>query len=328
MHEVLFEVPPALAAGLANGSIQRFGAILKSAETGRIVAHMQETGLGPTLLWRMADFSAGGPLGLVGQAVQVVQNEQIKAAIGVLHQLQLSNMILSGVGIGISAAGFAVVTAKIARLQKGVDDLRDAAERIEREMARGKEDRLDRDLSRLDTACRQVDEAWLLRDGERQWQDAARALHERQGDFYAMAMRERDRHGADTRLFELLVEAWLLATSTRVSAWMASNEMDAALATAREALRDANRLTGMIDYTDLLPRGFTSMPRTERASRLEDARSGTRRFREREDMVESKVVLIRDLIQSGQDGRRFLEAARHEAKTPILLLTSDSRPVG
>ena len=40
-----FRIPFDFAADVAVGKIVRYGAILKDAQTGRIVAHLQETGL-------------------------------------------------------------------------------------------------------------------------------------------------------------------------------------------------------------------------------------------------------------------------------------------
>jgi len=45
-----FDVPRQFAAGLADGSLVRFGALLKDSGTGQVVAHLQETGVVPRLL--------------------------------------------------------------------------------------------------------------------------------------------------------------------------------------------------------------------------------------------------------------------------------------
>lgn len=205
MHEVLFKVPEYLATAVETGSVHRFGALLKSAETGRIVAHMQETTLGQSIMWKAASSVVStNPLSFLnvaGNVVQIVQNEQIKRAIATLQSLQVANLVLSGVGIGVSVAGFAVVSAKISRLQAGIDNVGAAVEQLARDMQHRNEDALNRDLAGLKTACRRVDEAWLVSDPAEQWLDAARALHEKQDEFFSMASTVRDPARALERAF-------------------------------------------------------------------------------------------------------------------------------
>lgn len=328
MYEVLFKVPEWLAAAHDTGQVVRYGAILKNVADGRIVAHMQETGLGQkvvsTAMGSVRGAAAGlNPLGFVTGGVQIWQNEQIKHALGVLQQLQVANLALSAVGIGISAAGFAVTSMKLDRLKAGIDSLAGDIGRVGRSVDEMREDRLDREFAQLRAACRQVDEAWLLRDPDRQWQDAARALHEHQEGFFAEATRVRERRGPSDDLFALLVEAWLLAAGTRIAARMASDEMEAALAAAREAARSVRALTGTIDDTDFLPAEAFRAGDTEARRLLAGARERMQAFREREDVVETRPLLIRHLTENGVSGRAHIEMARSETRTTALLL-----PVG
>ena len=68
--------------GLATGKTVRFGSILKSAETGRIVGHLQETGVVQSLLQKTLSFDPSGATGLIG----VVQDEIIKRKLNVMQQ--------------------------------------------------------------------------------------------------------------------------------------------------------------------------------------------------------------------------------------------------
>jgi hypothetical protein len=45
-----FEYPSRLLADIATGQVVRYGTILKDAATGRIVSHMQETGVVQSIL--------------------------------------------------------------------------------------------------------------------------------------------------------------------------------------------------------------------------------------------------------------------------------------
>lgn len=114
---VLREVPAELLAGVASGQYRVAGSIIQSVSSGRVVGHLQETSAISALL----NFS---PLSLPQMAidtVSVVQNEQIKAAIAVVQSLQIANLAASGMGIGVSVAGAAILAKRIARVEEKVD---------------------------------------------------------------------------------------------------------------------------------------------------------------------------------------------------------------
>ena len=95
--------------GLQTGEITRFGAILKDTATGRIVGHVQETGVLQHLLEPALTLNPiAGPASLIG----VAQNAQIQstinavqASLGTLQVLQIANLASSIAGLGVSAAG-------------------------------------------------------------------------------------------------------------------------------------------------------------------------------------------------------------------------------
>jgi hypothetical protein len=45
-----FEIPAKFAGDIANGTLIRFGALLKDSNSGNIVAHLQETGVAESLM--------------------------------------------------------------------------------------------------------------------------------------------------------------------------------------------------------------------------------------------------------------------------------------
>ncbi|MFO1275236.1 MAG: hypothetical protein U1F21_04265 [Sphaerotilus natans] len=50
LSQIPFDLPFSSFEDIANGDIVRYGAILKDAETGRIVGHLQESGIAQSLL--------------------------------------------------------------------------------------------------------------------------------------------------------------------------------------------------------------------------------------------------------------------------------------
>lgn len=116
-HVVLREVPAELLAGVSSGEYRVAGSIIQSVSSGRVVGHLQETSAISSLL----NLSPFGLPQMAMDAVTVVQNEQIKAAISVVQSLQIANLAVSGIGIGVSVAGAAILAKRIARVEEKVD---------------------------------------------------------------------------------------------------------------------------------------------------------------------------------------------------------------
>ena len=123
---LLYDIPRSLLADVDSGKIELFNAILKDVATGRIVGHVQQTNalealLGSAFQGAQVTLSNGfSPLGLVS----AFQNEQIRrslgamqSTLGLLQNLQIGALALSGVGLGVSVAGFALMLRRL----KGID---------------------------------------------------------------------------------------------------------------------------------------------------------------------------------------------------------------
>ena len=92
IESISFAIPTEFAAGLANGSLIRIGTLLKESGTGRIVAHIQETGLAQNLLSempvRMFPPQLGSPaelLSLASSGYANFQLDQLKTMVEGLH---------------------------------------------------------------------------------------------------------------------------------------------------------------------------------------------------------------------------------------------------
>ncbi len=122
-------VPPEIAAGLSNGTLTRWGTVIRRAAGqpggGQVVKHLKE--FIPRNLLKSGAQVLGQPPMLPAEAAQLLQLSQVAAAASVLN-------------LGVSVVGFAVMNHKLNRLQASVDavsvalgDFReDAIERLER----------------------------------------------------------------------------------------------------------------------------------------------------------------------------------------------------
>lgn len=144
---LLYDVPVSVAHLVASQKASVFGAVIKDNVTGRILAHVQPSSALTQVLGQITGLSgaAFNPLSAVG----LIQNEQIKRGIAELQNgmllvqnLQYGTLALSGLGIGISVAGFAATLAKLKAIESRLEVLMDAVAQVTR-------DRRDDDLKQL-----------------------------------------------------------------------------------------------------------------------------------------------------------------------------------
>lgn len=124
---LLRAVPPEFVEGVLSGAYRVTGSVVREVSSGRGVAFLQETSVlqsifGSALKGVGASLEGGfSPLGLIA----VVQNQQIKSrlaevqsSLALLQSLQVGTLALSGVGLGVSIAGFAMVLKRL----KGIEN--------------------------------------------------------------------------------------------------------------------------------------------------------------------------------------------------------------
>lgn len=85
--QILFEIPAAYEAAVRAGSLIQVGGLLKDGATGKIIAHLQESGVAHSLL-STALAGSSGPLGLATEVLNTgsgmytaVQVTQMKSMI-------------------------------------------------------------------------------------------------------------------------------------------------------------------------------------------------------------------------------------------------------
>src|SRR5262245_44186969 len=108
---------------IADGAARRIGATIRDTGSGKILAHVQETGL-------MQSLAGANPAGLVltgarlaSSIVANVQLEQVRRMLGGLRMLTGATLAVSAVGVGVSAAGFALVLRRLGHLERLVAEV-------------------------------------------------------------------------------------------------------------------------------------------------------------------------------------------------------------
>lgn len=335
LGEVLLrQVPAHLLAGVQSGEFNVYGAIIRSVAEGRIVGHLQETSglakLGATALAAPGSLplaGAGLASDLVGHGVSYVQNEQIKAAVNVVQNLQIANLALGVVGIGVSIAGFAVLSAKINWVEGKLDAITDRLAEVARAVDWMRRDRISDDFTRLRTIAEQMDEGWSLIDPASQWRHVATEAHTLANMFERRAG-ELIAEPADLHAAEPFLEALALAGALRVSARLASGDDAAAAGAANEAARVLVSLGERASLGTSVLRQMRAKADIGGSQEWEEALSGriealrpvVAGLRQREAGAASTVLTLAELQRQQIPGRAWIEAARNEETEPVLCL--------
>ena len=319
-----FDIPARLMLRYASGDLIRSGALLREASSGRIVAHLQET----AGLARMMGGSFN-PVGLAANGLQIYQNEQIKAGLEVVKNLGIANLALTGISIGVSVAGFAVLATKLCRIEAGIDELGAAIERVSHKVDRVRDHLVRQELADLRAELRRIDGAWILdRDDAQvaQWREAGARLLTIEERFHGHA-RALAASAEDPRLRDLMIDAYVLAAEGRRSALLAAGDEGAAEKAALDFHHAIDGLTTGLGAADLLREMIASedvqglAARADAVERLRpQAEARAAILREREELAATAPLTIAALREAGVAGRTWLEHARRETEAPLMFL--------
>lgn len=134
MIPLLYAIPTGLVAQVASGQVQLFGAILKDSVTGQIVGHVQQTGLLNQMLSSAAALPAFQPLqvaaSLAGDWKILSKLNEMNETLNLLQVLQIGSLAVSGVGLGVSIAGFALVIKRLNAIQEHLSVLEERIDAV------------------------------------------------------------------------------------------------------------------------------------------------------------------------------------------------------
>ena len=133
---LLYEIPLQMQALIGSQQASLVGAIIKDNATGHILGHVQQASGLTSVLGQAASgvLSSGfSPLGMMS----VVQNEQIRRGVAelqngmiLMQNLQYGTLALSGLGLGVSIAGFAATLARLKAIEVRLDALETAVDKV------------------------------------------------------------------------------------------------------------------------------------------------------------------------------------------------------
>ncbi|WP_417725734.1 hypothetical protein [Salipiger sp.] len=337
---LLYAIPAALQALVTSGQAQLVGAIIKDVSTGQILGHVQQTRGFLQAMAQVGGTAAQGGFAPLG-VISAIQNEQIKSTLGQLQQgmalmqnLQFVNLALSGIGIGVSVAGFAMMNMRLNAIERHIGALREDVREIGKMIRETELRRLFGDirsaLKDLDSVATRNDHLALASSLQRQLSTHVSALSD--------LLREAMLPGKAASLsMEHLDLIWTLSSALRlcedaeVRALLVSEDLAHARDYASgyqvenlERLRDLNP-----DSLARLVAASASDLTTSVALRREAARNLDRIADGIGGTVESlgqQAALAQMLIDGGVSGREFVHAASTETDRPFLFVTPGAQP--
>ncbi|MBV8758735.1 MAG: hypothetical protein JO257_15720 [Deltaproteobacteria bacterium] len=325
MIQYLMQVPTTLLSSVTRGSALVDGAMVRSARTGKILAHLQQSR-------RLADALASGPVGAVSAAVQaassVAANVQLEQIKGMLSTLQL----VAGVGaaasilnLGVSVGGFALVLSRLKKLEKRletldakVDDLRAFVE--------------DAEFAKVKTAIERCEHAHLrgasdrvrvLQDGEKQLHEATELafmrLHKLAG---------RDEEGR-LKLYDTELDANQIAERVAVPMMYVQVRLEALLllGSPDEGLRLTEQLKQWLGTLDVRPLEYVKKRRQgialgphEINLALSEARGLDAVLQKASQQARDRVALCEAIVAKGIDSAHFVDEVRNHPEPTVLML--------
>ncbi|WP_370301051.1 hypothetical protein [Pseudooceanicola sp.] len=309
-----FRVPNEFLVEQALGTVKRYGAILKDVETGRIVAHVQETGM----LQRILDVGlsvepsgASNILGLVQNAKIINQLNALQQSFQFLQSLQLVNIASSVAGIGVSAAGTALVLRRLNVVNQRLGRIEETVGKLPQQI---RDLDIRKTLTEVKTALERLAGSAQRRDAEDVTRSAEERLHYAFDRLMAGTEETLKDEEPSPELLKTLLSGLSLCGSAQIRALYALDEMDNARAAARSQYQKVHTLSMSMPYDILLEKLQGNITQLDQLT--VDFSELRYRFASVPDVTER-------LIDLGVDGPAYLARLEGENTHPILILPAD-----
>jgi hypothetical protein len=311
VNPILFQVPAEFIGRWQSGELLRFGTILKDAASGRIVSHLQETGVAQSILSNLAS----GPFAPISMAADVlnaassiyagVKIDQLKLMMETLQALQVVTLGVSLVGVGVSVAGFYHMHKRFNALEVRMDLLSET-------ISAGFENLCQRDLRRqlhlTKSLLQRAHQAQTLSNPSFEYSEVASGLADQSAYFEGeIAFIVKSKGPIDPDVFWQLTQMLMLCNGVRIDCRIRTNELRHALTVSEAVSADYNNL-----FTHLTPSSF-GLP-------IDQGLAAVRVLRDASDAAACKPFLIDYLHTHKIDGAAYINQLDNEKSNPYLFV--------
>lgn len=308
---IAFEIPALYEAAVQAGSLIRVGGLLKSAETGQIIAHLQESGLAQQLISRVLTVGSG-PLGLATEAVNTGSNmytalqvTQIQSMLTSMQVFQYATLGVSLVGLGVTAAGFTYMHKRFKALDGRIDELMQS---IHSGFASQRAADLRGHMYQVHGLVKSAKQASTLSRPELEYNRVAEAMSEQAFHFDGeLEFFIKTNGKMNVELFWQLAQLLILSNSIRIDCRIRGNELRNAREVAESVAEDYQRLFDCLSVASF------------------DANEGKgavviKALREITDTAFTKPYQIEYLRTKRINGAEYLGQVESETTNPLLML--------
>lgn len=131
-YTFIVKLPQHLESAYKAGKIIITDGVARDVTTKQIVAHLEQ--VTPSINNVASFVTSGNPQSLISVVADIEANRKLSKVIGMIQQLQyLSyiNLALTGINLGVSVAGFAIVISKLNQINKKLDIIDKRLEKIQ-----------------------------------------------------------------------------------------------------------------------------------------------------------------------------------------------------
>ncbi len=320
INKLLFGIPLEFASGISSGSLVRVGTLLKDSATGRIVGHIQESGITQQLLSGITKAAVAPQLAMFDSVVNVVglassvysnvQLNQLKKLVESLQVLQYANIGVAVAGIGVSAIGFGIMNAKLKNIESNLDQL---SSKVDNHFQLLIERDLRQHYSQVYNLLEKSDLAHNYSNPVSEWMNVSSQLADESGFFRGELGYLIGSNSFNIDLFASLLRSLTICNSARIECLMLANEMRAAHDLSINIGQNYSQL-----FDNISPKSLVNKIGVEGdQSVIKNLVAGVRDIT---DAALTKPMLIESVIEQGISGPEFVLAVKDEKEQPLLLI--------
>lgn len=331
---LLYEIPVQLQAMIGSQQASLIGAIIKDNTTGQILGHVQQaSGLSSVLTQAVGSTVSGGfsPL----SAISVVQNETLRRGVAelkdgmiLMQNLQYGTLALSGLGLGVSIAGFAATMAKLRAIEARLESLSHALEAVTSDR---RDDELKTIFADVSGDLQNIETLADRRDPQRVAEQLQLSLSRSTRKIESHFIRLSDVRGKTELPFDMLDRLWALAAAIRlcqeasIQALFAADELEVAEHLGQVEIDRQLVLMGAVSpdvLSRLISRGEQdpAVAFEKRKALLVQARVLGDGLKGGVQSLAGQVSTAMALRSEGISGLRYLREARSTQDAPFLCL--------
>ena len=309
INSIPFGVPEQFANGLLDGSIIRFGSLLKDSSSGQIVAHLQETGLAHKVIDGLVStpFSPISAISAISSVGSNVQLFHLTKLVEGLKLLQYASLGASVAGIGVSAIGFVLMNKKLNRIQEQISHFE---QRVEQHFQELKDRDFRAHYSQIQGLYEEAEHANYLTNPKSEWKRIASDLSKESAFFRGELVHMLEQDYFNKNLFSSLITSFGICNAGRTECLLLAKETEAAVKTSETIAQHYTM------FDDLSPAILKEKYKPSKKEILELMQG----IRDAQDTAFTKPILLKTLMEKEIDTHKYLMSLREEKNHPILML--------